>query len=130
MSAEPIVLIANDMWPGDTPLVLRKLAFTEMLLITRNYPRCYVFQLYPNDGTRGFLILHFCSEAGNVTLYKVNTNTVAGMLKGKLFPQHAEMLSNIAITFIGTWCSPTNWLSRTFGVQRSAVHELCSTCSL
>ena len=62
--------------------------------------------------------------AGNVSLYEVNTEAIAGMLEGNLLPPHAEMLSNIiAITFIGTKRLPMNWLSRTFQVRRSVVHE-------
>ena len=82
--------------------------FSEMLLIARHYP------------------LHIWSEdmAGNVTLYEVNTEGVAGMLEGKLSSQPVKTLSNIiAITFIGKRPLPTDWLSWMFQVQRSAMHE-------
>ena len=50
--------------------------------------------------------------AGNITLYEVNTEGVAGMLEGKLSLQPVKTLSNIiAIMFIGKRSLPTNWLS-------------------
>lgn len=62
--------------------------------------------------------------AGNVTLYKVNTSAIASMLEGALLPQSVNVLSSIvAITFIGMWKLPTDWLSRTFRVHRDVVHE-------
>ena len=46
------------------------------------------------------------------------------MLEGNLLPPCAEILSNIiAITFIGTKRLSMNWLSQTFQVQHSVVHE-------
>ena len=74
---------------------------------------------------RGFNPAHLQrGMAGNVTLYEVNTDAVVGMLEGNLLPQPAETLSHIiAITFIGTRRLPTNWMTRTFRVRRSAVHE-------
>lgn len=121
---------ANNPWLGDPPLVLRKLMFTEMLLIARHYPRCYVFKLYPKVGVRGHNPAHLRrGMAGNVILYEVNTDAVTGILEGKLLPPPAEMLSNIiAITFIGTRRFPSNRMSRTFKVRRSAVYRFCSGC--
>ena len=121
----PKYSLANNMWLGNPPLVLRKLTFAETLLIARHYPRCYVFKLYPKDSMRGSNPAHLQrGMAGNVTLYEVNTNAVGGMLEGQLFPQPVETLSNIiAITFIGTRCLPSNWMARTFKVRRSAVHQ-------
>ena len=121
----PKYSLNNDLWIGDPPLVLRKLSFAEMLLIARHYPRCYVFKLYPKDSIRGFNPAHLQrGMAGNVSLYEVNTEAVAGMVEGNLLPQRPEVLSNVlAITFIGTRRLPNNWLSRTFQVRCAAVHE-------
>ena len=83
------------MWLGDPPLALHKLTFVESLLIARHYTRCYVFKLYPKDGTRGYRASHLQrGMAGNVTLYKVNTSAITSMLEGALLPQSVNMLSS------------------------------------
>ena len=113
------------MWLGEPPLVLRKLTFVETLLIARHYARCYVFKLYPKDGSRGYRPSHLQhTMAGNVMLYEVNTSAIASMLEGALLPQSVNVLSSIvAITFIGTRKLPTDLPSRTFRVRRDVVHE-------
>ena len=113
------------MWIGDPPLVLRRLTFTESLLIARHYARCYVFKLYPKDGSRGHKATHLQrGMAGNVMLYEVNTSAVASMLEGALLLQTVDTLSSImAITFIGTCKLPTDCLSHTFKVRHEAVHD-------
>ena len=66
------------MWLGDPPLQLRKLTFVENLLIARHHARCYVFKLYPKDGSRGHHPAHLQrAMAGNMTLYEMNTSAVA-----------------------------------------------------
>ena len=121
----PKLALNNNMWLGDPPLALRKLTFAETLLIARHYSRCYVFKLYPKDGTHGYNPAHLQrAMAGNVMLYKVNTSTIASMLEGSLLPQGVETLSSVlAITLIGTRKLPNDWLSQTFRVRRQAVHE-------
>jgi len=114
----PKFALNNNMWLGDPPLQLRKLTFVENLLIARHHTRCYVFKLYPKDGSRGHHPAHLQrAMAGNMTLYEMNTSAVASMLEGQLLPQGVGTLSSIlAITFIGTWKLPSDWLSRTFRV--------------
>ncbi|KIO11878.1 hypothetical protein M404DRAFT_98925, partial [Pisolithus tinctorius Marx 270] len=121
----PKLALNNNMWLGDPPLELRRLTFAETLLVARHYPRCYVFKLYPRDGSRGYNPAHLQrGMAGNMTLYEVNTTAMASMLEGSLMPQHVTTLSSVlAITFIGTRSLLKNWLSRTFRVRREAVHE-------
>ena len=121
----PKLALNNNMWLGTPPLVLCKLTFAESLLIARHYARCYVFKLYPKEGSRGCHPAHLQrAMAGNVTLYDVNTSAIASMLEGEILPQSVSALSSIiAVTFIGTHQLPKDWLSRTFTVRRSAVHE-------
>ena len=113
------------MWVGDPPVALHKLTFAENLLITQHYPRCYVFKLYPKDGSCGHHPAHLqWAMAGNMTLYEVNTSAIASMLEGLLMPQGISILSSVlAITFIGTWKLPNDWMARTFRVRREAVYE-------
>ncbi|KIM61402.1 hypothetical protein SCLCIDRAFT_16142 [Scleroderma citrinum Foug A] len=122
----PKLALNNNMWLGEPPLVLWKLTFVETLLIARHYARCYVFKLYPKDGSQGYRPSHLQhAMASNIMLYEVNTSTIASMLEGVLLPQSVNMLSSIvAITFIGTQKLPIDWLSHTFRVCRDAVHEV------
>lgn len=121
----PKFALNNNMWIGDPPLVLRKLTFAETLLIARHYARCYVFKLYPKDGSRGYNQAHLQrAMAGNVTLYDVNTSAVASMLEGNLLPQGVASLSSIvAITFIGAHIqSAAASSSRSFAVVAQAQY--------
>ncbi|KIO10905.1 hypothetical protein M404DRAFT_21123 [Pisolithus tinctorius Marx 270] len=121
----PKLALNNNMWLGDAPLVLRKLTFAETLLVARHYPCCYIFKLYPKDGSHGYNPAHLQrGMAGNVTLYEVNTLAIANMVEGSMMPQEVTTLSNvIAITFMGTRTLPKNWMSHTFQARREAVHE-------
>ncbi|KIN98994.1 hypothetical protein M404DRAFT_156273, partial [Pisolithus tinctorius Marx 270] len=121
----PHLALNNNLWLGEPPLVLRRLTFVETLLIARHYPRCYVFKLYPRDGSRSFNPRHLQrAMAGNVTLYEINSSAVADMVQGRMLPHTVRSMSNIlAITFVGTKRLPTNWLNLTFRVRRDAIRE-------
>ena len=119
MARMPKFTLNNNLWLGEPSLLLCKLTFTENLLIARHYTRCYIFKLYPKDGSLGHDCTHLqCAMAGNVMLYKVVTSGVVSMLEGALLPQGAGTLSSVlAITFIGTCKLPSDWLTRTFKVR-------------
>ena len=121
----PKFALNNNMWLGDPPVALCKLTFAENLLITWHYPRCYVFKLYPKEGSHGHHPAHLQrAMAGNMMLYEVNTSAIASMLEGSLLPQGVSILSSVlAITFIGTQKLPNDWMARTFRVRREAVYE-------
>ncbi|KIO09446.1 hypothetical protein M404DRAFT_21969 [Pisolithus tinctorius Marx 270] len=121
----PKYAMNNNLWLGDIPFTLQNLSFVESLLIARHYPWCYVFKLYPRDGSRSQNPHHLqWAMAGNVTLYEINVPAIVDMLEGRLLPQTVEMLSSIlAITMVGTKQLPKDWLSRTFRVHREVVQD-------
>lgn len=116
--------LANNLWIGDVPHELAILTLPEQLLVSRYFPRCYVFKLYPKD--------HHASNpnhlqrgmTGNVSLYNMNTDAVVMMLEGQLLPHPAVSLASvIAVTYVGTKKLPKTWLKSTFRVRRRIVYE-------
>jgi hypothetical protein len=118
----PKFALANNMWIGPIPHELAVLTLPEELLISRHFPRCYIFKLYPKD-TRGANPSHLQrGMAGNVTLYNMNTDDVAKMIEGQFLPQPvASLASVLAVTYVGTRNLPKDWLKSTFRVRRDAV---------
>ncbi|KAG2138763.1 hypothetical protein BD769DRAFT_1351083, partial [Suillus cothurnatus] len=110
------------MWIGPIPHELAVLTLPEELLISRHFPRCYIFKLYPKD-SRHVNPNHLQQGmAGNVTLYDMNINDVTKMVEGQFLPQPvASLASVLAITYVGTRHLPKDWLKSTFRVRRDVV---------
>ncbi|KAI6009202.1 hypothetical protein BKA83DRAFT_4070794 [Pisolithus microcarpus] len=47
VASPPRHSLANNMWIGEIPWVLKVLTFPEQLLVVLAYPRVYVFKLFP-----------------------------------------------------------------------------------
>ena len=121
----PKLALANGMWIGPIPHELSILMIPEQILIACHHLRCFVFKMYPWDCD-----VHLppnqlqSSFSGNVSLYKLNTNTVVKMLEGQLMPHKGVTLASVVtITFVGSKKVPQNWLKSTFRVCRHAVYE-------
>ncbi|KAG1792365.1 uncharacterized protein HD556DRAFT_1444624 [Suillus plorans] len=113
----PKFALANNMWIGPIPHELVVLTLPKELLLSRHFPRCYIFKLYPKD-SRHINPSHLQQGmAGNVTLYDMNTNDVMKMVEGQFLPQPvASLASVLAITYVGTRNLPKDWLKSTFRV--------------
>jgi len=84
-----------------------------------------VVKLYPHDGRVLNASLLQWGLAGNMTLYKLNTDAIGAMLEGQLLPHPAmNLVSVLAITFIGLKKLPTNWLKSTFHIHRRVVYKV------
>jgi hypothetical protein len=118
----PKFALANNMWIGPIPHELAVLTLPKELLISRHFPRCYIFKLYPKD-SRHVNPNHLQQGmAGNVTLYDMNINDVTKMVEGQFLPQPvASLASVLAITYVGTRHLPKDWLKSTFRVRRDVV---------
>ncbi|KAG1727657.1 uncharacterized protein EDB91DRAFT_1086323 [Suillus paluster] len=91
----PRFALANNMWIGPIPHELAVLTLPEELLISRHFPQCYIFKLYPKD-THGADPSHLQQGmAGNVTLYNMNTDDVAKMIEGQFLPQPVTSLASV-----------------------------------
>jgi len=120
----PKLALANNLWIGHVPHELAILTLPEQLLVSRYFPRSYVFKLYPKD--------HHASNPdhlqrgmmGNVSLHNMNTDAVIMMVEGQLLPHPAVSLASvIAVTYVGTKKLPKAWLKSTFRVRRRIVYE-------
>lgn len=119
----PPLALANNMWIGDVPEVISCLTIPEQMLIALHYPRCFIFKLFPKNGSGGDPDTLQRGIVGNVTTYALNTGDVVKMLEGNLLPRPPELLASvIAVSFIGLGKLPKKWLKGTFRVRRSAVH--------
>jgi hypothetical protein len=107
------------------PIELSRLTFSEQLLISLAYPRCYIFKMYPKEGKR-----HTQHEflqngmKGNVSSYALNIQGISDMLQGALLPRPLAILpSLIAICFVGKGEVSKDWLKKTFKVRRRELTE-------
>ncbi|KAF8479934.1 hypothetical protein JB92DRAFT_2837688 [Gautieria morchelliformis] len=120
----PALALANQMWIGPVPLELWRLTIPEQLLIAFHYPCCFVFKLFPKNGSPQDPDTLQRGLSGNVTTYELNMPDIADMLKGNLMPRSAQVLASvIAITFIGLGKVPKQWLKNTFRVRQPIVME-------
>ena len=117
--APPKFALANRMWIGKIPWELQVLTFPEQLLIALLYPRVYVFKLYPKRQLGGNMLSNLQrAMRGNVSTYRLNTDAVADMVKGKLMPRPPEILASlISVNFIAVGEVPKAWLHPTFRVR-------------
>jgi hypothetical protein len=121
----PRLALANNLWIGDIPNELMVLTIPEQLLISRHYPRCYIFKLFPRDINSHIPLDNLYSGmAGNASLFELNMQEVVEMLKGQQMPSPVKTLVTvIAITFVGTKRLPADWLKKTFRVRRRVVFD-------
>ncbi|KAF8520057.1 hypothetical protein JB92DRAFT_2611328, partial [Gautieria morchelliformis] len=120
----PSLALANQMWNGCVPLQLQRLTIPEKMLVAFHYPHCFVFKLFPKNGSPGDPDMLQRGLAGNVTTYTLNMPDIVHMLEGDLMPHPAQILASVmAVTFIGLGTVPKRWLSNTFHVRRVAVLE-------
>ena len=115
----PKFVLAKNLWIGDIPSVLESLTIPEQLLITRHYPQCYIFKLFPhNCGTHISPDQLYSAMAGNMSLFEMNTQEVVEMVVGQCMHSPVRTLASvIAITFVGSAKLPVNWLKKTFHVR-------------
>ncbi|KAJ3559330.1 hypothetical protein NM688_g415 [Phlebia brevispora] len=120
----PKLSLANKLWIGQVPLVLRRLHLTEQLLIALLYPRVFVVKLYPKTAKPGDPELLQSALRGNVTTYPLNIERIADMISGNLMPQPLSVLPQVlSITYVGSKGLSNNRLRSTFGVRRYCVAD-------
>ncbi|KAI5997166.1 hypothetical protein EDD15DRAFT_2364662 [Pisolithus albus] len=121
----PRFSLANQLWIGEQPWVLKQLTFPEQLLIAHLYPRVYVFKLFPKR-SRGIRDISSMQNAmrGNVSTYDHNMDAIIDMVDGNLMPRPPTILASlISITFIGVGRLPSEWMRSMFRVRRQAVKD-------
>ncbi|KAI5981974.1 hypothetical protein EDD15DRAFT_2111124, partial [Pisolithus albus] len=121
----PRLSLANELWIGEQPWVLKQLTFPEQLLIAHLYPRVYVFKLFPkrSGGTRNISSLQNAMR-GNVSTYDHNMDAISDMVDGNLMLRPPAILASlISITFIGVGDLPSKWIRSMFRVRRQAVKQ-------
>ena len=121
----PTFSLANNLWIGRIPWELRRLTFSEQIIITHLYPRVYVFKLYPKDlncQPNKSTLQH--GMRGNVSTYDLDAKGVASMVQGNLMPHPTLILPLvISVTFIGKGSVPKQSLHSIFRVHRQIVFE-------
>ncbi|KIK19190.1 hypothetical protein PISMIDRAFT_85286, partial [Pisolithus microcarpus 441] len=121
----PRYSLANELWIGHQPWVLKQLTFPEQLLIALLYPRVYVFKLFPKrTGAIRDISSMQSAMRGNVSTYDQNIDAIAAMVNGNLMPHPPAILASlITITFVGVGQLPKNWIRSMFRVRRHAVRD-------
>ncbi|KAI5989034.1 hypothetical protein EDD15DRAFT_2171905, partial [Pisolithus albus] len=115
--------LANNLWLGEIPWVLKSLTFPEQLLVALAYPRVYVFKLFPkrSHGVRDVSALQR-GMRGNVTTYELSIEGISDMVKGSLMPRPPAILASlITVSFIGVGTLPKKWIHAIFRVRCPAV---------
>ena len=100
----PSLSLANGMWIGDVPLVLRVLTLPERILVARFFPAAYIVKLYPKKkGARAWPTSSLHSGLrGNVSTYRLNTDDIVRMTDSQVMPPSSSILAaTIGITFVG-----------------------------
>ena len=98
----PRYSLANDLWIGDCPAVIRRLSIPELFLIARKFPRIYVIKLFAKS-RRGHPDTLQRALKGNVTTFDLNAPKINDMLNGHLMPHLPQVLSSVlSICYIGS----------------------------
>lgn len=115
--------LANKLWIGEVPEVLKRLSFPEQLLIALVYPRVFVFKLFLRRLNNRYFggdnptLQH--AMRGNVCSYELDAPGIADMTQGNLMPHHPPVLASvIQITLFGQRHLPDNWMRNLFRVRR------------
>lgn len=120
--------LANNLWIGNVPDVLKRLSFPEQLLIALVYPRVFVFKLFPKRSNNRFFgndLPHLQrAMRGNVCSYELDAPGISEMVQGNLMPRQPAILASvIQITMFGQRHLPENWMKNLFRVRRNYVRE-------
>lgn len=119
----PKYSLANGLWYGEVPWVLRCLTLPERLLIALIYPRAYIVKLFPKAGKYDPTTLQ-TAMMGNITSFDLNLDRIADMVEGRIMPQAPHILASlISITFVGVKRLPKDWLKSTFQVRRYQIRQ-------
>ena len=122
----PPLSLANGMWVGDIPFVLRVLTLPERILVARYFPAAYVVKLYPmKKGARSWSVhgLH-SGLRGNVSTYHLNTDDIASMTDSQIMPPSSAILAAIiGVTFVGPKNLPQKTMPGFLRVNRVRVHD-------
>jgi len=119
----PLLSLANNMWIGEIPWVLKILTLPERLLIAKYYPVAYIVKLYPKDQrSRHWGTDMQSGLKGNVSTYRLYANEIKDMIDGIILPPPAAILSSvIGVTFVGPNNLPRSQMPHMFHVRRSRV---------
>jgi hypothetical protein len=122
----PALSLANGMWIGDVPLVLRVLTLPERVLVARFFPAAYIVKLYPKKKGARFWPssgLH-SGVRGNVSTYCLNTNDIVEMTDTQVMPPSCDILAaTIGVTFVGPHNLPQKTMPGFLRVNRRQVHN-------
>ena len=122
----PPLSLANGMWIGDVPLVLRVLTLPERILVARFFPAAYIVKLYPKKkGARAWPTSGLHSGLrGNVSTYRLNTDDIVHMTDSQCMPPSSSILAaTIGVTFVGPHNLPQKTMPGFLRVNRQRVHD-------
>ncbi|KAF8343225.1 hypothetical protein F5887DRAFT_341963 [Amanita rubescens] len=120
--------LANNLWIGVVPDVLKRLSLPEQLLVALVYPRVFVFKLFSRRLNNRYLggdnpTLQRAMR-GNVCSYDLDTPGIADMIQGNLMPRRPSVLASvIQITLFGQRHLPENWMHNLFRIQCHYIWE-------
>ncbi|KAF8309321.1 hypothetical protein F5887DRAFT_898842 [Amanita rubescens] len=120
--------LANNLWIGVVPDVLKRLSLPEQLLVALVYPRVFVFKLFSRRLNNRYLggdnpTLQRAMR-GNVCSYDLDTPGIADMIQGNLMPRRPSVLASvIQITLFGQRHLPENWMHNLFRVRCHYIWE-------
>lgn len=120
----PRLSLANGMWIGAVPTELKDLTIPEQMLIALHFPRCFIFKLFAKEGGKAHQDPDKLQQGmrGNVTSFELNTQDIAKMINGRLFPRETSLLPSVlSVAFVGHGKLPKRWLKSTFRVRRQRV---------
>ena len=116
--------LANNLWVGKVPLELDCLTLPEQMLISRLFPRVFVFKLYNKSNRQQNPSTLQRGMRGTVCTFENDIKGIADMIKGKLMPKPLSILPEIiTITFIGKGKVPIDKLRKLFRVRRQVVYR-------
>ena len=121
----PPLSLANNMWIGEIPWVLKVLSLPERLLIAKYYPVAYIVKLYPKDKRARYWKSEMASGLkGNVSTYRLDCEEIQDMIQGPSMPPPVSILSSIiGVTFVGPKNVPSSLMPEMLYVQRNRVRQ-------
>jgi hypothetical protein len=122
----PSFALANGLWVGDVPFALEVLTLPERILIARYFPAVFVVKLFPKR-KRGKGFKSECQHSalqGNVSTYRLPTQSITNMVDPDVMPHHPSILPNIiGVTIIGPKNVPERTMKGLFNVRRWRLRE-------
>ena len=123
----PALSLANGMWIGEVPLVLKILTLPERILVARYFLAAYIVKLYPKKkGARTWAegnALHSGLQ-GNVSTYRLNTVDIATLMGQRTMPPPCRILAaTVGVTFVGPQNLPEKTLPGFLRVNRNRVRD-------